>query len=319
MAEGHKNKGPKANLSMTRKKFKSIWLLPLALLLILISIFAFNDKPKIINIHESIEDETQLAKLIKIMQKTGTAQVVLHGIPYEMLHFTGEDLTTYSQVDESNTVARDAARLNPWNISFFCTLDPHAFDLPEKAQDCFDNGALGIKLYNGYHAYHTIGVDNPDLLPLYEKMASEEKILMLPLSTSNYQTELENLLTLNPDLTVICPHYCLSSKRLDVLKTLLDKYPNLYIDTSFGHIDYTEEGFQTIKDNIQGFQMFFDEYQDRIFFATDNVLTSFENKDEDFFVDLYKQYISIFEDTLKLSDPILDKIFYKNWYNLTEL
>lgn len=263
---------------------------------------------------------------------TGINHTVLTGIPEEMIHFTDSNSATYTNLDESNQIAADAAAFDPASFSYFCAINPHDFDALEKIEKCMNEGAVGIKFYDGYKAYHTLALDNVTMLDLIKKVDEMEGILLLPVSTSNYQTELENMLKLNSDLPVICSHYCLSSKNLERLTGLMSTYKNLYIDTSFGFIDYALDGFNTITANNDAFRDFFDEYQDRILFATDNVITGYENKDKDWLIDLYADYISILSEDefasksnpgttylgLDLSKGQLKKIFQSNWDNLIE-
>ena len=155
---------------------------------------------------------------------------------------------------------------------------------------------------------------------------------MLPVNSSEYETELRNVLTLNPDLTVICPHFCLSSKNLTRLSALMTEFPNLYVDTSFGHIDFAKEGFQTLSDDHDDYEEFFEAFQDRILFGTDAVITSYENKTVEWLDALYGDYISMLTDAdvvlqttpdlsvqgLDLPYSIQKKVFYKNWNNITQ-
>lgn len=302
-----------------------------AIALLVSGVFYLRGSTSIINAHESIENADQIDKLQKVMFWTGIGKVALAGIPYEMLHFNGENTPTYTKIDENNDVLKEAVQNFPGQFSFFCAINPQDFDVLEKIETCMKDGAIGIKIYDGYKAYHTLALDNVEMLKIFAKIKEVGGIVMMPVSTENYQSELENMLKINPDLTVICSHYCLSSKSLDRLTALMGTYKNLYIDTSFGYLDYALAGFQTMTENNAAFRTFFNDYQDRILFATDNVVTGFENKDKDWLADLYSDYVSILtneefeakskDDTtytgLALPSAIQDKVFFENWNNLT--
>ena len=97
------------------------------------------------------------------------------------------------------------------------------------------------------------------------------------------------------------------------------------------------DGFKTISENTEIYQDFFDKFQDRILFATDNVVTTYEDKDQDFLKNLYQDYIWIFSEGefesdfddspedgvttyvgLDLPYTQLQKVFWQNWANLLQ-
>ena len=317
---------------MNKKKHVLAVYFFVAVALLVGALFYLREASSIINIHESIENSEQIDKLQKVMFWSGMGKVILAGIHYEMLHYTGENSVTYTQLDENNELLKTAFENYPGQFDYFCGINPQDFKALEKIETCINEGALGIKIYDGYKAYHTLALDNADMLKIFAKLHELGGILLMPVSTENFRTEFENMLKLNPDLPVICSHYCLSSKSLGRLTELMGTYPNLYVDTSFGFIDYAQAGFQTITDTNVAFREFFDTYQDRILFATDNVITGFENKDRDWLVALYSDYISILTKDefisesskgtkytgLALSNSIQNKVFSQNWNKLTE-
>lgn len=303
----------------------------IALALFITGLFYFRGSQQIIDVHESIENFDQVDKLEKTMFWTGIDKVILAAIPYEMLHYTGDTVSTYTKVDENEDVLKEAVAFDPGRFAYFCTVDPNDFDALEKIDTCMKDGALGVKIYDGYKVAHTLALDSQKMLGLFAKIAESNGILLMPVSTSNFLREFENMLRLNPTLPVICSHYCLSSKDLAKLTNLMLNHPNLYVDTSFGFIDYVTEGFQTISGNTDEFRTFFNDFQDRILFATDNVVTGFESKDRDWFIALYRDYISILTESefksrsnpdtkytgLNLPRSIQDKVFFENWNKLT--
>ena len=304
----------------------------LAPVIIALQIFLVAPQQNIINVHESIEQISDIAKLQVVMDNLGITSVVLHGIPQDLIRYSSSDNVNLAEVDENHGYLMEAAEAYPEDFEFFCSIDPSNIDRLDMMEECFEEGALGIKFYNGYSYAHDIELDDPRLSELYSAVEEEGAILMLPVNTSKYQDELENILTLHPDLKIICSHYCLSSKTLERASELLREFPNLYVDTSFGHIDYARDGFQTISDGHETFEAFFGEFQDRILFATDTVVTSYEDKTTEWLTALYSDYISIlaedefesavdqgvFYQGLHLSATVQKKVFWQNWSNLLE-
>lgn len=319
---------------MTRNN-SFIWAGALFLLIIQVSL-ASPALPPIINVHESIEKMSDVANLQLVMNGLNIRTTVLHAIPEGFLYYKGDEVAL-SSVDSSNSLVEQIAAQTPGQntFDFFCTLDPLDLNRTQTLQDCLDAGALGLKLYNGYSYSHVLPLDDSRLTELYAKLEDQNAMLMLPVNAGEYQAELENVLTLHPDLTVICPHYCLSSKSLNRLSDLLDAYPNLYVDTSFGSTDFAMEGFKTMSGNSEAYKEFFGKFQDRILFATDNVVTSYEDKDGAFLRNLYQDYIWMFSEDefnsllddnvadgvtvytgLNLPYATLQKVFWKNWTDL---
>lgn len=321
---------------MSRKN-PLLWASALILLLVQISL-ASPDLPPIINVHESVEKLEDVVSLQNVMNELNIRTTVLHAIPAGLLYYKGEEVRL-SDVEESNTLVEQivAQTAQQDDFEFFCTVDPLDVDRVQTLQTCLDKGAIGLKLYNGYSYTHVMPLDDAKLNELYVTLEEKGALLMLPVNAGQYQNELENVLHSYPDLTVICPHYCLSSKSLNRLSELMEAHPNLYVDTSFGSTSFAEEGFKTISENTDAYKKFFDLYQDRILFATDNVVTSYEEKQEGVLSNLYGAYISIlaegdFDASLDEGNPAqttrytglelpyatLQKVFWKNWTDLVE-
>ncbi|MFA5793055.1 MAG: amidohydrolase family protein [Candidatus Gracilibacteria bacterium] len=271
---------------------------------------------KIINVHESIESKENVIQLQDAMKKTGISKIVLSGIPEDILYFDG---TVQSLADSknNNAIIEQVIKEYPNQFDYICTIDPNDVNRLELLETCIQNGAVGVKLYNGYSYSHTAPIDDSVLNDFYAKIAEENKILLLPVNTSEYTNELTNILILNPTLKVICPHYCLSSKNLPRLTELMDAHKNLYVDTSFGSLDLAIEGFDTITKNPEEFTAFFDQFADRILFGTDNVITTYENKDSEFITSLYQTYLDVYKG-LALPNSITKKVFWQNWQDLVK-
>lgn len=290
-----------------------------------------NAEIPIVNVHESVESVAEIVKLQTTMSVLGMEKTVLHGIPKDLLYFEGEGIDL-SDVDENNEAIKKAVQEYPDQFSYFCAVDPSDPLRNNVVEDCVADGATGVKLYNGYSYAHQTPIDDAKLNDFYTLLAEKGLLLMLPVNTSEYETELRNMLTLNPDLTVICPHFCLSSKDLTRLSALMTEFPNLYTDTSFGHIDFAKEGFQTLSDNRDDYVEFFESFQDRILFGTDAVVTSYEEKTVEWLNALYGDYIAMLtqSDVVLATDPSLSiqgldlsyaiqkKVFYQNWMELTK-
>lgn len=311
-------------------KIQQHTLAALGALVLVLQILLTQNSTGIVNAHESIENFNDVAKLQSAMDKLNIERIILHGIPEDLLRYDGNEVQL-SEVDENNAILAEVTETFPHNFDFFCSLNPEDEELMAHLDECIEAGAKGVKFYVGYSYAHTCNIDDPNLDPFYEAMEEAGMILMLPVN-QKFESELVKLLSKHPDLNVICPHYCLSSKDLPQLSTHLGEHENLYIDISFGHVDFVREGFERISGNVEGFQEFFEENADRILFATANVITSYEDKDSEFVVDLYNDYLMLLQEEsfessldpgveyqgLSLSRTVLNKVFWKNIEGLLE-
>lgn len=129
---------------------------------------------------------------------------------------------------------------------------------------------------------------------------------------------LENILDRHPDLVVVGAHMlwlCSSKDQLDYLDYLLEKYPNLYVDTTFVYPFLARAGDDYTK-------KFLVKRADRILFGTDvnsprlsGTFWDKKAKDNDHmlaYVHFYKTYFDLFEEKLALPRDVLEKIYYKN-------
>lgn len=307
----------KSSKQLTRPYLFALTGLVVALVLFLAYQALRSEKLNIVNVHESVESVAEIVKLQTTMAELGISHTVLQAIPKDLLYFEGEGVDL-GDVEENNAALKAAVQEYPEQFSFFCTLDPNDPLRLEVLETCITDGAVGVKLYNGYSYAHQTPLDDAKLNELYAALQEKDLPLMLPVNTAQYEDQLRNVLTLYPDMTVICPHFCLASKDLTRLTALMTEYTKLYVDTSFGHIDFAQEGFETIRSNKEAYEEFFDTFQDRILFGTDAVVTSYEDKTVEWLNELYSDYIAVFTDDLDLPTAIQKKIFYKNWMDLTK-
>jgi hypothetical protein len=127
-------------------------------------------------------------------------------------------------------------------------------------------------------------IDNPDLDPVFSKLEDLGLKMIFHIADPDifYKTkyqpesyygtktqhleELENILKRHPNLKIQVAHMAGQPEHLDNLAVWLDKYPNLYVDTSSAKWMARE-----FSHNPEETREFFITYQDRIFFGTDIV------------------------------------------------
>lgn len=305
----------------------------LALTLLVLQITLGSAQPaQIVNVHESVETFEDTSKLATVMEDVELSRVVLHGIPESYLRYNAETEMDLSKVDASHSVILEARDAYPEQFDYVCSIDPSGSERLIQLEQCIEDGAVGVKLYVGYTRSHILSVDDFALESFFDRIEEAGLVLFYPVNTAQFGSELDNLLTAHPEMAVVCPHYCLSTKDLDGLATRLDQFPNLHLDTSFGSLDLVKDGWTRMSENHETFVDFFERYQDRILFATDNVITSYEDKSEEWIRQLYSDYVSMIREGnfqsevepeqtyqgLNLPFSIQQKVFWRNWEALLE-
>ncbi|MGH7277450.1 MAG: amidohydrolase family protein, partial [Candidatus Rokuibacteriota bacterium] len=128
-------------------------------------------------------------------------------------------------------VAETAQRL-PGTIALG-TLHPDDPDLLGVAEEARQLGLAGFKFHHSVQRFH---VDDPRLVPLYERMEAEATILMLHIGTMPYRdaftgvAAFERVMARFPRLRVCVAH--LGAFDTDRFLALTARYPHLYLDTT---------------------------------------------------------------------------------------
>ncbi|MBW2279070.1 MAG: amidohydrolase family protein, partial [Deltaproteobacteria bacterium] len=157
-------------------------------------------------------------------------------------------------------------------------------------------GAEGLKLFSGHSEIHDdTPLDSQLAEPIYEYLEQTGTPLLMHVNGRNYLHELERVLDAHPDLVMVCPHFCLFAGMPGQLARLLDKYPNLSIDISFGNTSATLTGFGGVSKNIDVWRRFVRVYVDRITFGTDRVFMLNSTQDHDFMN--YRAYLGLVQDS----------------------
>jgi predicted TIM-barrel fold metal-dependent hydrolase len=282
----------------------------------------------IVNAHEVIQSTSESEKLYEAMRNTHIATTVLVGTPSEIIYYDGT--TGFSGYDGNNEDIIAVQNSNPKHFIAFCTVDPSDPNAVEIIQSCLVEGGQGVKLYSGHSFFYQTPLDDTSFDELYTYLESENVPVIFHVNAAKYQAEFENVLSAHPGMSVVCPHFCLSSKNLQRLSYLFDTYPNLYSDISFGDESYLLEGAARISEDASAYRDFITKYADRFFYGTDVVVTDYEGKDAEWLTQFFQIYRDLLEKEsyeiflddsevvysgLALSPEVLEKIYETNWAN----
>ena len=236
---------------------------------------------RVINGHEHLYKREHLDAYLKGAAETGIAKTLF--VASNEFTFLGRSGRKDALYDWSNQVILDAYREMPDRIIPFASVYPGDPAKLEKLQSYVAQGAFGLKLYSGHSTYYEKPLNDPDMDPVYAYCAETALPLCWHVNLTLYLDEFEAVLKHYPNLIVIVPHFGVTfyqpeSKAFSEMQRLLDTYPAMYVDCSFGTRDFLVHGLEMVSAHRETFRRFFEKYQDRIVFGTDMVVTGNSEK-----------------------------------------
>ncbi len=281
----------------------------------------------ITNSHEHIETSQEVPKFLEAMKANGIEQTVILGSPEAT--FQGE-FENFAGYEKNNDEIFRIAATYPGRFLVFPTLDMQDPDAVKNAKHYLEKGARGFKLYAGYRTRHVVPIDRENLLPLYAFCEEHGLPVLMHVNAGYYLVEFERTLVRFPNLKIVCPHFCLSTIVSDRLEHLMDTYPQLYTDISFGPLFHLKTGLLRFSRDPEKYRALVIKYQDRIFFGTDMVVSRESHKTAAWMMEVTRAYRDLLEKdeytffalpgiTLKglhLDQAVLEKIYRGNFEQL---
>lgn len=290
----------------------------------------------IINGHEHILNSRQAGKWLEAMNSVGVSTTVMLGSPDVTFHLPTNDFNRYK---ENNEELFEIADKYPNQFIVFPTIYTYDENKLDLLKSYINRGALGLKLFNGHNGsfYKHLGpLNHNTMYPIYEYCETERIPIIwhVHLGVEQIKAEFEDVLEDFPNLIINVPHFMLSSIKSTRLEHFLNTYPNLYTDISFG--EFAKAGLWRLSNLSAGFNRILTEYQDRITFGTDVVVTGHSRKDVEWLANITQGYIDMLEERyfnltvkgdiegdfngnnpgthngLYLSQEVLSKIYYDN-------
>ncbi len=299
------------------------------------SLADMKEKRLIIDVHEHIESLAEAPLFLKAMDQFGIQSMCLMGSSKFTL--TMNEPVGFTGYDENNEELLKIVQAYPGRFEAWPTLSPEDPDKLAKIQDLVKRGATGVKLYTGHgyvtkkheYMFHPMAMDDPAMLPFYAWCQENFIPIVLHVNPFNekkgFAEEFVAVLTQFPDMKVVAPHFILSTVKSNRLQELLDTFPNLYTDVSFGDY-FMKERLLYISKEPDKFKRIFKRYPDRFMFATDLVMI--KGRKDDWAPVQFQAYIDMLtKDTytspaipdvtlngLNLSDDLLSKILFRNYH-----
>jgi predicted TIM-barrel fold metal-dependent hydrolase len=297
-----------------------------------------HDHGRIINAHEHIQSLDEVPKLLAAMDELGIARTVLVGSSRFTITLRHRD--GFTRIDDNNEELIRIIEAHPGRFEAWPTLDPADPEALGKLERLVERGATGLKLYLGHGLvskttrkwmFSQMAMDAPEMMPVYSFCEQTSLPICYHVNpgpkTPGFAQEFVAVLERFPDLKINCPHYMLSSILDSRLRELLDTYPNLYSDISYGHDDFLDAGLRRMSENPEKFRRLFLDYPDRFFFATDCVITGARHKDTEWISARFRVYRDVLEKDwyttpvipetrlrgLSLPPEIVDRVMFRNF------
>ena len=244
---------------------------------------------KIVDIHEHAQDEVEARRMLEAMDKLGVQRTCLQAAT--IYTFTLNNKYGFEQYQENNKAIIDIKKKWPDRFCAFVTFDPlkdgpgEGLDLVKKA---VTDGADGVKLFLGHGArtgkgpFHVMPIDDPRMEPFWAWAEETQLPVLMHVNLIKFWDETVSLLEKHPNLRLCLPHFGLhknSEARLKRLGWILDRYPNVYSDMSYGFYTFQIEGFENLSRYRSRSRDFITKYASRLMFASDMVLESTKTED----------------------------------------
>ena len=303
------------------------------------------DDFKVVNAHEHLFSRKYLDKYLAAAAKTGVVRTLFVASSDFTLKGAGFDPKT-GNVENSNEII-NCEREFPDKIISYCTIHP---DDPQKAvllKGYMDAGADGVKLYTGHSNFADRPLDAPEMDEVYAFCEANNFPLCwhVNLSRQEYLDQFKRVMEKYPKLRMIIPHFGVTffrpgSPAWNEFWSLIERYPGLYTDCSWGTREILVQGLEVVSANTEAFREAFNKYADRILWGTDMVITGNKEKTEAWIESVLRACRNMLEKEvyyfwmaadgspyeyksaenpfgrlrgLKLSEPVLRKIYETNY------
>lgn len=300
---------------------------------------------RIVDVHEHIRSLEDAPKMLQAMDAVGIGKTCLMGS--SLFTLTLNPSVGFTHYDENDDQLLQICKQYPGRFEAWPTIDPRDPEKLEKFKGYVARGAQGLKLYLGHgftvkktnkYMFHTIAMDDPQMMPVYKYCTDNFIPIVLHVQPDRklgpgFLEEFVAVLMEFPAMKVVCPHFMLSSKSPKRLQELLDTFPNLYSDVSFGHDDFFLPALKRISEKPEGYTAILEKNPTRFMFSTDLVVTDEAIKTVEWIQCRFQAYIDFLtKDTyttplvpgqtmrgLNLPPALLDRIFHKNYEDFIAL
>ncbi|MBI2431638.1 MAG: amidohydrolase [Candidatus Hydrogenedentes bacterium] len=238
----------------------------------------------IINGHDHIYREQDLAKYLEACKDTGVAKTLF--VASSDYTLKGNKFSPKEGNEWNSREVLKIAQAHPDEIIPFVTFHPDDANKLDLMKEYLALGAKGVKLYTGHSNFYDRPLQNDQMREFYAFCEQNGVPICWHVNMGNYGKELEEVLAQYPKLKLIIPHFGVGffSPGGDVMQQLgelMDVCPGVYTDCSFGTRDILVSGLEKVSQFPEEFRAYYEKYQDRIVWGTDMVITGNREKSKE--------------------------------------
>lgn len=238
---------------------------------------------EIINAHDHLYFVRHLGNYLPAAEATGVDRTLFVASSFGTLR-GGDASPSEGNVWNSEEIIR-ASEEHPGKIIPYCTVHPSDEDKVAILEGHRAAGAQGVKLYSGHGTFYERPLTDAGMMEVYAWCERESFPICwhVNFSRDDIARQFEEVMAQFPKLKVIVPHFGVTFYRPGDAQwnrfwSLLDQYPGLYTDCSWGTRAILVHGLEVVSANVEAFREKFIQYQDRILWGTDMVVTGNSEK-----------------------------------------
>lgn len=266
----------------------------------------------LVDSHLHVAGEIGPRRLLSYMDRAGLDRAILLGSSQFTLTLDHHD--GFVNHSDNNTYLLRLARDHPDRLAAWPTLDPRERQNSCRVKSYAEKGATGIKLYVGHGArnaftgepiFHVCRIDDDRMLPIYEACAELDLPICLHVNCgiAEYWNELLGVLAAFRDVKFVIPHFALSTRAPDRLRFLLEQFPNLCSDISFGQDEFLLAGSIRVEQSAK-LRALVHAHSGRFLFGADLVLTDTPHKTAQWMADRVEHYREMLTQERYWSKPL---------------
>jgi len=235
----------------------------------------------VVNAHDHLYREQDLERYFKAAERTGVVKTLFVASSKFTL-MGNKHAPSEGNVENSLEMLR-LAKKYPDKIIPFVTLHPDDDDKIGLLEQYRADGAMGLKLYTAHGAFYDRSLLADEMLPVYAWCEANNFPICWHVNLTRYANEFTRVLLKYPKLRIIVPHfgqayYRPGGKEMQTISKIMDMYPGVYTDTSFGTRKILVAGLESVSAKADVVKAFVEKYQDRILWGTDMVVTGNKEK-----------------------------------------
>ncbi len=293
----------------------------------------FFDKEKVYSIDERISDVGKGADLLNAMDKAHIDKTVLIGA-YDAA-FDPNEKPKWSSSEASNLILLEAKKKAPNRIEIFPLIRGDEPKMLDYVKELVTDGARGFHLSNGVARLRRMPLTDERLRPLYQWCELNRLSIHLDLDWDQYHAEFEQLLRDYPNLFFVVSGMLGLADNLDKLEMMFERYPNLFVDLSFGFEPDKLRGLQALSRQRDKARELIINEKERFLFATDVRIANAPGRNLDWLNEYFFDSRSFLErgalrlklllngqptiqkiDGLKLPTDVLEFVYHHNFNNI---